>query len=262
MPTWDDVSGRLAILRQLQDIVADAIMDVDFVPGVIERPDDPVTSVDRVIDDRLRDSLQGVVSCPYLSEETAAEVDVSDGPMWIVDPVDGTHNLVAGTPEFAVSVALVDAATTTALVALCVLPAAGITFGAVLGGGVVRDGAPVDVADVRRLLVAIGFPSSAYDDVDEALRLPRRLMAQGYVLRQAGSAVVDICRVAAGHYLGFVEEGLKLWDFIAADLIATESGAVSRWSPGPRPYRHSSSFDYAVARSASALAVLAGDPDG
>jgi myo-inositol-1(or 4)-monophosphatase len=250
------------ILRRLRHTVADAIGDVDFVPGVIERPDDPVTSADRVIDDRLRDSLPGIVPCPYLSEETAADVDVTDGPLWIVDPVDGTHNLVAGTPEFAVSVALVDAATTTALVALCVLPAVGVTFGAVRGGGVRRDGAPVTIPDIQRLLVAIGFPSSAYDDVDGALRLPRRLMAHGYVLRQAGSAVVDICRVAAGHYLGFVEEGLKLWDFVAADLIATESGAVSRWSPGPRPYRHSSTFDYAVARSAAALAVLAGDLDG
>lgn len=251
-----------AVLRELGHAVAAAISDVDFVPTVVERPDDPVTSVDRAIDDRLRDSLRRIVPCPYLSEESAEDVHVTDGPMWIVDPVDGTHNLVAGTPDFAVSAALVDAATTTALVAVCALPAAGVTFSAVLGGGAFRDGEPMRVGDAHRTLVGIGFPAGAHQHVDDALLLVKRLMGAGYVLRQSGSAVVDICRVAAGPFLGFVEEGLKLWDFVAADLIATESGAVSRWSPGDRPYRHEASFDYAVARSPSALAVLAGDRHG
>jgi myo-inositol-1(or 4)-monophosphatase len=262
MRAADAVDDPDAILSALRRAVADAVADTDFVPVAVERPDDPVTTVDRAMDDRLRDSLPRIVPCPYLSEESGQDVHVTDGPMWIVDPVDGTHNLVAGTADFAVSAALVDAATTTALVAVCALPASGVTFSAVLGGGAFRDGEPMAVGDTHRLLVGVGFPAAAYHHVDEAVLVVKRLMDAGYVPRQSGSAVVDICQVSAGRFLGFVEEGLKLWDFVAADLIATESGAVSRWAPGERPYRHDASFDYAVARSRSALAVLAGDRHG
>ena len=75
---------------------------------------DPVTVADkeaeRCLTERFSDYLPGSV---IVGEETFAKdktimtrIDATD-PVWIIDPIDGTRNFVAGKPEFAVMVALV-----------------------------------------------------------------------------------------------------------------------------------------------------------
>lgn len=261
MSDQDNSAGDLLSLRAaVERVVVEAIRDVDFVPSSVDRPHDPVTPIDRIIDERLRTALDRIVSCAYLSEESDPTTVARDGTVWIVDPVDGTHNLVAGTPEFGVSVALVDAATSTALVAVCVLPRIGETYAAAKGHGALRNGdrISVSVGADRRVLVGIGFPAEAQADVDQALGLANRLMRRGFVLRQSGSAMFDTCRVASGQLLGFVEEGIRLWDFAAADLVATEAGASSYRSAHRGSYGHPAALDYAVAGSADGLATLVG----
>ncbi|HET9299280.1 MAG TPA: inositol monophosphatase family protein, partial [Candidatus Polarisedimenticolaceae bacterium] len=69
---------------------------------------DPVTEVDTAVDAVLRKRLPRPGE-GWLSEETA-----DDGSrlrmtrVWVVDPLDGTREFVAGIPEWAISVALVE----------------------------------------------------------------------------------------------------------------------------------------------------------
>ncbi|HEY1265473.1 MAG TPA: 3'(2'),5'-bisphosphate nucleotidase CysQ [Terriglobales bacterium] len=83
-----------------------------FTPGEIEAEYkagyDPVTEADRAVDTKLRQSLlrsdEG-----WLSEETVDDRSrLGKRRVWIVDPLDGTREFVAGIPEFCVSVAMVD----------------------------------------------------------------------------------------------------------------------------------------------------------
>src|SRR5947208_15679489 len=69
---------------------------------------DPVTEADRSIDAVLRKELlrdgEG-----WLSEETLDDFTRLDkSRVWVVDPLDGTREFVAGIPEFCVSVAMVE----------------------------------------------------------------------------------------------------------------------------------------------------------
>ena len=48
----------------------------------------------------------------------------------------------------------------------------------------------------------------------------------GLPIRRLGSAAIDICYVACGHFDGFWEVNLNAWDVAAAYLIAKEAGAV------------------------------------
>src|SRR5436309_15424561 len=89
-----------SILKAVELAIQEALDDIDFVPLSIERPEDPVTSVDRLIDKRLRASLPQIVACPYLSEESSPETATTTGLVWVVDPIDGTHNLVVGAPVY------------------------------------------------------------------------------------------------------------------------------------------------------------------
>ena len=76
--------------------------------------DDPVTVADkeaeRHLTERLTDYLPGSI---VVGEETFAKDKTimqrldSDEPVWIIDPIDGTRNFVAGKPEFATMVALI-----------------------------------------------------------------------------------------------------------------------------------------------------------
>src|SRR5213080_1928088 len=83
-----------------------------FTPGEIaaeyKAGHDPVTEADRELDTVLRRNLlregEG-----WLSEESADDHSrLLRSRVWVVDPLDGTREFVAGIPEFCVSIALVD----------------------------------------------------------------------------------------------------------------------------------------------------------
>ena len=83
-----------------------------FTPGAIETEykigHDPVTEADRAVDAVLRQNLlrdgEG-----WLSEESVDDVSRLDkSRVWVVDPLDGTREFVAGIPEFCVSIGFVE----------------------------------------------------------------------------------------------------------------------------------------------------------
>src|ERR1700676_3853970 len=83
-----------------------------FTPGAIETADkighDPVTEADRALDAVLRKELlrdgEG-----WLSEESVDDYTrLEKSRVWVVDPLDGTREFVAGIPEFCVSIAMVE----------------------------------------------------------------------------------------------------------------------------------------------------------
>jgi len=83
-----------------------------FTPGAIETEykigHDPVTEADRAVDAVLRKELlregEG-----WLSEESVDDFSrLEKRRVWVVDPLDGTREFVAGIPEFCVSIAMVE----------------------------------------------------------------------------------------------------------------------------------------------------------
>ncbi|EPX84490.1 Archaeal fructose-1,6-bisphosphatase [Rubellimicrobium thermophilum DSM 16684] len=71
---------------------------------------DWVTDVDLAVDAFLAEALGRLLpGVPVLSEERAAQEEGPCEAWWVVDPIDGTGNLIAGLPLFGISVALVDA---------------------------------------------------------------------------------------------------------------------------------------------------------
>lgn len=75
---------------------------------------DPVTVADKETERRLTQELSSylpgsviVGEESFAKDKTIMERLNSDLPVWIIDPIDGTRNFVAGYPEFAVMVALV-----------------------------------------------------------------------------------------------------------------------------------------------------------
>jgi myo-inositol-1(or 4)-monophosphatase len=106
-------SSYADILRRIQSAL-EAARDVlsRFTSGAIEAEykagHDPVTEADRSVDAVLRAELlrdgEG-----WLSEESVDDYTRLDKTrVWVVDPLDGTREFVAGIPEFCVSVGMVE----------------------------------------------------------------------------------------------------------------------------------------------------------
>jgi len=159
-------------------------------------------------------------------EEECAALD-TPGPLWIVDPLDGTTNFLHGFPFYAVSVACAVGGVVQAGVVLD--PSRGELFAAARGRGATLDGRPIAVSlqpGLRRALVGTGFPFRRLDRLDLYLAAFRAVVIETAGVRRAGSAAIDLASVACGRLDGFWEEGLGPWDVAAGALLIEEAGGV------------------------------------
>lgn len=121
-------------------------------PGLaVERKADtsPVTRADRGSEEAIREVLlRATPELGVLGEEFGQEGDTRD--RWIVDPLDGTRNFVAGIPYFATLIGLeLDGSLVLGVIHAAALSEPGETWHAVRGQGA-WSGSGTDPATVRR----------------------------------------------------------------------------------------------------------------
>ncbi|OLP00360.1 inositol monophosphatase [Mycolicibacterium porcinum] len=198
-------------------------------------PTDPVTIVDTETERWLRERLAVLrPSEAILGEEEGGRQDGRQGLSWVLDPIDGTVNFVYGIPAYAVSVAAqYDGRSVAGAVAN--VPA-GEVYSAALGHGaeMVRDGVRTvlrcsGVDDLSMALLGTGFAYEPGRRARQAGVLAQILPAVRDI-RRIGSCALDLCMVAAGRLDAYYEEGVQVWDWAAAALIAAEAGATV-WLP-------------------------------
>ena len=134
------------ILKRIKDALEAAVESISsFIPGAVAAEfkvgDDPVTEADRTANRILREALirdgEG-----WLSEESfddSARLDKEH--VWVVDPLDGTREFVAGIPEWCISVAFVENGKAVAA-GIC-NPATQELFLGAVGQGITLNGKPV-----------------------------------------------------------------------------------------------------------------------
>ncbi len=168
--------------------------------------------------------------------EEELDGDLESPHLWIIDPLDGTNNFAHRIPHFAVSIGYYENGI--AQVAVVLNPARDELYTATRGGGAFCNGHPLHVdpsGDIANTLIGCGF----YYDRGDMMR--RTLAAIGeffeqdiHGIRRFGTAALDLCQVAAGHYGGFFEYKLSLWDFAAGVLIVEEAGGKVTTGRGDR----------------------------
>lgn len=185
-----------------------------------------VTQVDTEIEERLRARIsERYPSHGVLGEELGTEP--GDGETrWIIDPIDGTHNLVRGIPIFATLLAVERAGT---LVAAAVsAPALARRWWAWRSGGAyMRDHLGehrIRVSGVERLEEA-QLVWSGLRGMDRAghLEALRQLAAAAWRDRGFGD-FWGYMLVAEGAADAMLEFGPTLWDLAAPSLIVEEAG--------------------------------------
>ncbi|MCP5366478.1 MAG: inositol monophosphatase [Hyphomicrobiales bacterium] len=200
-----------------------------------KNPGDLVTVADRAAEAFLARELAALLPGSRVVGEEAAHGDpallaavAGDGPVWIVDPVDGTGNFAHGNPDFAVMVALRRGGETVAAWILDPLGGGGAGRMAVAerGGGAFLDGVRLSLPPAPDLAAMHGGVLTRY--------LPAHLR------RDAEAAVPRFARVSAklsaGHeYLDLLsgEKHFTLyyrtlpWDHAPGALMVAEAGGLA-----------------------------------
>ena len=146
---------------------------------------------------------------------------------WLVDPLDGTRNYLAGFPHFAVSIAVRRRGTVEQGVVFD--PVRQELFAASRGAGASLDKRRIRVAartTLRGALIATGLPPRRHSEIDIHLAEMRALGLGDAHLRRSGSAALDLSYVAAGRLDGFWQWGLEPWDIAAGILLVREAGGI------------------------------------
>lgn len=198
-----------------------------FTLGAIEAEykagHDPVTEADKSVDAVLRKQLlregEG-----WLSEESADDLSrLEKKRVWIVDPLDGTREFVAGIPEFCVSVAMVEGGIPVAG-GIC-NPATNEIFLGSLDSGVTYNGKPARASQRSSLEGALVLASRSETKRGEW----RRFQKTGLNIRPTGSVAYKLALVSAGLAdATFTLTPKHEWDIAGgAALVASGGGFVS-----------------------------------
>ncbi|MDR7087055.1 myo-inositol-1(or 4)-monophosphatase [Aeromicrobium panaciterrae] len=193
-------------------------------------PTDVVTQIDRASEELIRARIKSARPDDGFVGEEGADLIGTSGIDWVVDPIDGTVNFVYGIPTYAVSIAARQDGVV--VVGYVVNIASGAEWGAIRGAGSWRyEGseritlAAPAVARVDHALVATGFNYVPEVRTKQAEAMAR-FLPHIRDIRRTGSAALDLCGLAEGHFDAYVEQGLKEWDLAAGGLVASESGLL------------------------------------
>lgn len=188
----------------------------------VKANDSPVSDADIAVDRLLSDRLRAArPEYGWLSEETADDSSRRGAkPAFIVDPIDGTREFLAGRNGWAVSLSVVMDGRPIA--AALVVPAMHETYLAGLGAGATINGRRIVVNQRDELLGAtLAGPRRYLRGVAEAAGVDIR------AVRFIGSLAYRLALVADGRAdVAAAREGARDWDLAAADLLVHEAGGI------------------------------------
>lgn len=230
MPLDDELRHAIAIARQAAALV---LGHYGNVRRLTKRHNEAVSEADRASQRLIVSELRKLY--PHdgiIGEENdtgdAITFDVPNptGRTWVIDPIDGTNNFLAGLSNFAVCIGLMEAGR----------PVLGVvqdvtrdqTYSAAAGLGATLDGRPLHVA------------RTPMDDTAMLMLTSNLLDAQGrcpafavcffeqtnWKIRMMGSAALEAVEVAAGVAHGAITLNGKLWDVAAPAAIVLEAGGI------------------------------------
>jgi myo-inositol-1(or 4)-monophosphatase len=240
----DSLAARIETLERAARegaAIAEEAFRSEFVVEAKETPLDAVTEVDREVQRHVLGVIEETFPGEPIvgEEEDALKLVPEEGPAWIVDPIDGTNNYVAGNRTWGTAVAAVEDGD----------PVAGVNHFPALGDtyrttpvGVARNGEPVSVtdrADVAEFTAGIVYglgPShrSALSAV------ARSLVEELGDYRRVGSGQATLSMVAGGELDAAISTvALSPWDTVAGVHLIRQAGGTVTDLRGD-PWRHDS----------------------
>lgn len=233
------------ILEKIEEklrICGDIILNADRSLAIIDEKSghaNLVTTYDKMVQEKLMTFLSEILpEAKFVGEEGDEEKsDVSEGYVFIVDPIDGTTNFVKDYHMSCISVGLLKDGEP--YIGAVFNPYLNEMFTAIRGEGAFLNGNLIHVSEQPLSNGVVLFGSAPYYEelhqksFDTAFYYFKKAMD----IRRSGSAALDLCHVACGRAELFFELRVCPWDFAAGALIVTEAGGkVSTFEGTPLIY--------------------------
>ncbi len=217
---------------------------------------DYATAVDLALERRISAALTERTGIAVHGEEYGGEA-LDTGPLWVLDPIDGTANYSHRIPLTAINLALlVDG-----------VPRAGLTWHPLLderyvattGGPVRRNG--VELPSLRpdalgATVVAcghVGFGNARYP-AEYRLAVLREVSRTAMRVRMIGASALEFAWVASGLFSAAISFGNNAWDTAAgACLVRAAGGVVTDLAGAPHTLTSGSAL---VARPGAAEEIV------
>ena len=231
-----------SILPIIQEI-ADTYLTRENSQAVTVKGDSNfVTEVDTKIEKAMKERLLSLYpDTQFMGEEgDNSDVDFST-PVWILDPVDGTSNLIHDFQNSSMSLAL----TIHKQVVFGVIyhystkeyfhakKGEGAYLGTALpslGTALNPKTTPIHVSNTTELSRSlVSFGTSPYDKAtlgEKNCETLKQIFFLCEDIRRIGSAAIELAYVAAGRVDIYLERNLKPWDYAAAIIIIEEAGGI------------------------------------
>lgn len=226
-------------IKEIEDIIHSLdpiILDNESAEAItVKGAADYVTKVDTAVQEKLR-SILGTKypEIGFISEEQDFFNADTSKSWWILDPIDGTTNLIHHFNLSAVSLGLYENGEIT--YGIVYNPFTKETFTASKGCGSYLNGKAIHVSKTEDPGFAIvAFGSSPYERfrAEKLFKIFLNVFNECADFRRTASAALDLCYVASGRVDCYIEQNLKPWDYAAGSLILKEAGGdVGTWIEG------------------------------
>jgi len=230
------VSLDLAAAAQVAEAAADRAR-AEILPrfrrvATERKPDgSPVTEADRAAERAIREILREARPHWAILGEEYGEEGPGGGPVWVVDPIDGTIAFSRGIPLFGSIIALLEEGEP--VLGLIDLPTLDERYVGFRSGGCRRNGEPVRVSqasDLQSAIVSHGDPFcfASAGQMEAFLRMAREIpILRGY------TDVFGHAQVLGGSVDAMVDLSLNPWDAAATQVLVPEAGGacVTRRDP-------------------------------
>lgn len=190
---------------------------------------DFVTEIDIAINKYLKSELNKLdSSINFFSEEEAGNLK---DPCWILDPIDGTTNLIYGYNMSSISLGLYSNG--------CIVfgvvynPYTDECFTAIKGKGAFCNNQKIMVSNrtINKSIIEFGAGSTHKENADVNFELAKDIFKHCVDIRRICSSALSLCFIASGRIDGYFETILKPWDIAAGSLILSEAnGKITNYN--------------------------------
>ena len=187
--------------------------EVEKLQVSLKGPNNFVTNADRKVEKIIIEELEkSKKNFSILTEESGFIKNKDQDNFWIIDPIDGTTNFLNGVPHFCISIALLFEKEIIAGVIYD--PIKDEIFYAEKNGGSFLNNKSIRVSkknNVSGCLYGVNF---------------RKNLPENLIIRNTGSAALDLAYVSCGRFDGCLQKNVNLWDIAAGTVLIKEAGGI------------------------------------
>ncbi len=183
------------------------------------------TEIDRKAEEMIVSALRRDFPSHGILAEENERRDVENECLWIVDPLDGTHNYMQKIPVYGVSIGLVCRGDF--VLGVIYMPQEDELYVAEKNNGAYKNGNRIMVSRKQELKsCSVSFDSSIRHNAPVMLKTLQSVAGEVFNVRMLGSSARLLSYVAEGKLDAAIEYHDQPWDFAAGVCLIREAGGV------------------------------------